>query len=1409
MIRNLLIVVLVTFSIISEAQITELNGSPSKQMVSEVESPAFRKNNGQWDNEILYRMMSGHTSIAFYKDKIQFGLRKVSDKKSKSKNHPEIAYTIWDLRIENKNAGSILLSEGKSTSKINYFKGESGKSIEIEESSKLTYSNVYPNIDLVFYLDKRKTLKYDFVVKVGGNLADIKLTYDGIKKLKKDHHGNLIITAPWGNKLKEGKPISWQTIGGKNVEVDIEYQVSGNTLSYKSNSTLQSNATLVIDPMMLDWSTYFYGKQGTTGWGYTYVMDMDIDKANNVYVTGFTTEKFPMKKGTYDTIPNSTFYDGFVAKMSVNGDSLIYFTYVGGSSFSYILSIAVNSQQQPVISGFTYSQDYPVTSNAFDKTKGSSSGYRGFITKFSSDFKSLIFSTFFGNSNSWGTVIQAMSITSNGDVIFTGNTNANDLPVTTGCYQSKYAGGANDAFLTRLSADGSKLIYSTYFGGTGDDKATDLSVNATEDVYIVGSTSNSNFPLTIGAQGPFKYSNSDASDGFVARIQSDGKKMIWSKMMGGSDNDYFEGLYVNANDELYIAGYSNSSNFYTTAGAVQPSSKGGYDHVIVKMNKSGTNLFYSTYLGGSGDDYFYTNSWWTSNIRITANVKGEAIIGGVTKSYNYPITSDALQSKNNSKGTWGWSTNVAISKLSYDGSTVLYGTYFGGSEFEWPTTLKVKKISCMSSILYGGITASKDYPTSKGVFQEKSKTTTTGYSYSGFMSRFRDTLYTEPIKFQADIIECDNVFEILDAKNRGADYLWSDKSKRQNLIVADTGVYWVRATYGCDTVSDTIRIRLEYSPKLKLPADTILCNTILGLKLDAQNAKIKRSFLWNTMDTAQIITAKKPGQYHVTVKTPNCGEISDTIEVKFFSIPDLKIIKDSLFCDKINWLVKTDSLGPETKYKWSTGDTSLTTKINNVGTYYLKVSNYCGSDSFNFSSNLIYTPVVNMPKDTVVCNQFNLKFKVGRPQNQELYTWSDPIQKSVFFNTDDSITLSSPAYLAIKIKNLCGSAKDSTLVQQRFSPKINLGNDSITCNTINKIYTIGKANNAENYLWSGGYTSNSLTITGPGKYWAMIKNVCGTVSDTIEFGQKSLLKINLGRDSQFCDVVIKKLDISQPDGDAKYYWSTGSTATYNTATTPGKLFASITNFCGVVSDTVLYTLITKPKVDLGNDYIYCDVVKPVNKVIGKANNDEIYLWSDSKTGTTNDFNSAGKFWVDLSNKCGIASDTFVVKLVNSPLVNIGLDTALCGLFNLPLNAGNPGYSYLWEPSGETTQTIFANQQTTYKVTVFDIYGCFGVDEMEVKDDCKSKWFIPNSFSPNGDNLNDKFLPYFLNCEGYSISIYNTWGEIIYQSTNQLESWDGTYQGKEVPIGNFSYTIRFKSGENRRWYLINGVITVVK
>ncbi len=1412
MTKHILSFLLLLFSFYTNAQNVSnpvIAGDVSSKIVSEIGKPVFRKNSGQYNSDILYRMTSGQTSIAFYKDKIQFGLRKPGKNKLKSQTElGSVAFSIWEMSFENMSPEIAIMASEKLESRFNQFKAGTDESIELEDYGKLTYKNIYKNIDLVFYLNKDKTLKYDFIVNPGGDYSQIKLKYNGLKKLKTDTKGNLTLITPWGYKIKEGKPVSWQLTSNGKVPVDIDYSVKNNSVTYKSNSKLAANTTLVIDPMMLDWSTYFYGKViSTNGWGWTYLLDMDIDKDNNVYVCGMTTEAFPTKVGTYDTTMSSSFnYEGFVAKMSLNADSLLLFTYIGGSSYEYILSISVNSQKQPVISGFTYSNDYPITSGAYDKIGGTGTGYRGFITKFSVDFKSLVYSTYFGKSNSWGTIIQSMQVAANGDVVFTGNTSAQDFPTTAGCYQSSYGGGPNDAFLTRLSADGSKLIYSTYFGGTGDDKAADLSLNSIEDVYLVGSTSNSNFPLTTGAKGPFKYTNSDAMDGFVARIQNDGKKMIWSKMMGGSNLDYFEGLYVNSNDELYVGGFSNSGDFYTTPGVVQPNNNGGYDHVIVKMNKSGTSVYYSTYLGGSGDDYFYTGWFWNSNIRIAANVKDEPIIGGATKSKDYPVTADALQKTNRATGNT-WATNLAITKLNYDGTKILYGTYFGGSYYEYPTVLKVKKISCMSSILYGGITLSNDYPTTKGVFHEKGKTGSSWY-YQGFMSRFRDTLYTEPIGFKDDFIECDNVYEILDAKNRGGNYLWSDGSKKQLLIVTDTGKYWVRATYGCDTVSDTIRIRLQYSPKLNLTKDTTLCNNSSGYTIDAKNDTILRKYLWSTKDTSRTILVTKPGLYKVKVSTPNCGSLEDSTLVKFLKKPDIKAIKDSLFCDNINWVVKTDSLGPGTKYYWSTKDTGLSTKITKVGNYYLKVNNYCGYDSVNFKTTLLYTPKVNLPKDTTVCDIFSLHYKIGKPNNEEYYLWFDPVNK-VGYGIKDTFTINTSGLWGASVKNSCGEAIDSIKISQLFSPKLNLGNDSVYCNTISKLIKIGIPNNGESYLWSSSNASNLETITNAGKYWASIKNICGEKRDTIVFTQKNSLTIDLGNDSVFCNSVSKSFDITQPDVDAVYKWNDGSAGKTYTSSKPEKVWASITNLCGTVKDSVYFTMITTPTVNLGKDYTFCDNVSPVSLNVGKTSNDEIYLWSDSKTTNSNTFPNAGKHWVELRNKCGIASDTMQIVVIVSPTVNVGPDTALCGYFSLPLDAGNTGLAYYWEPTGETTQTIVANKQAVYKVTVTDANGCFGTDEMQVKDDCKSKWYIPTSFSPNGDLVNDDFAPVLINCENYSLKIYNAWGEKLFETNDPNEKWDGSYKGKVLPDGNYLYIVNFKSSEDKKWYNLSGGLKVLK
>ena len=169
----------------------------------------------------------------------------------------------------------------------------------------------------------------------------------------------------------------------------------------------------------------------------------------------------------------------------------------------------------------------------------------------------------------------------------------------------------------------------------------------------------------------------------------------------------------------------------------------------------------------------------------------------------------------------------------------------------------------------------------------------------------------------------------------------------------------------------------------------------------------------------------------------------------------------------------------------------------------------------------------------------------------------------------------------------------------------------------------------------------------------------------------------------------------------------------------------------------------------------------------------------------------------------------MISVVVSPTVSIGPDTALCGYFNLPLDAGNPGLAYYWEPTGETTQSIVANKQVIYKVTVTDANGCFGKDEMRVKDDCKSKWFIPTSFSPNGDMINDEFAPVLINCENYSLHIYSTWGEKLFETTDPFAKWDGMYKGRILEDGNYIYTINFKSSEDKKFYNINGGLLLLK
>lgn len=1382
-----------------------------------ISNGTFERNDGQFKGDIAYKYASSTASVEFYKDKIIFGIRKVKRAHNPANIEEPMLfdYLVWSVDLVGSQTTAILAVGDVESSNVSYFRANS-KRVSKNTAKEIVYTDVYPNVDLRFYTNTNGELKYDFILQPNAHLSDIQLKYTGVRNLEISDSGSLVYETDWGT-IEEQKPYSYKQNGEE--EVDIGYSLDGTVLTFDSEiETIQE--TIIIDPIYVDWSSYFYGSGSTSsgyGYGFTYINDLDVDSADNVYITGSTNDRFPGLANSYDTTINGN-YDGFLCKMAPKGDSIIWFSYFGGSGWEYCLALAVNNNQEPVISGFTGSSDFPITSGAFDETgntSGVSYGYAGFVTKFSSDGDSLLFSTYLSGSG-WD-IIQSMVIDDSNYVYLTGQTSSSDFPTTSGCYQPSFGGGrtsawnSGDAFLTKMNPAGTGLVFSTYFGGAGDDVAYEINISPNKDIYIVGKTSSSNFPVTAGSI-IFNYNVLGATDGFIAKFNPSGNSLQYSKMMGGAGEDWFEGVYVNERDEAYVAGISKSTDFYTSANAYQKTNKGGADIVVVKFNPGGQNVYYSTYLGGSGDEV-YSYSWNNSNVRIAANVREEPIICGISRSSDFPVTSDALYSSNPSSSSAGYyNSSATITKLDFLGSKLLYGTYYGGSSYEVPGANKLKRVGCYTNILYGGYTSSTNYPTTPDVFKQNKTGSSGSYFWTGFISKFRDTLYTDDIELNLldTILQCDRIFSILDAKNIGADILWSNGSTNNVIFAEDTGAFWVRATYGCDTVRDTIHFIKEFSPTVPvLPADSVYCDLLPLITLDAQNDSILASYKWSTGDSTQTLQIDSAQTYFVDIITPRCGTQRDSVVYDFKKTPQATMIDDSVFCDAVSvQLLIGDSAQNEELFIWSTGDTSSFINISDVGSYRVKITNICGVDSSEIFITMLETPILTLPADSEFCDNVELQLAFGLPNNEEYYTVTDLVQNLSYLTLSDSALVTDPSAFSISATNKCGESTDTIILSLITTPEVILGIDSVFCNTMNYPLTIGKIQNKEDYLWDNGATANTQVLNTKGVYWAQATNKCGASRDSIYVQIVESPAVSLPVDSIFCDNISLLLDADMEE-TVSYLWSTGSTDSAVTIDAPGTYKVTLTNYCGTVSDSIKIDVLNTPTVNLGKDKVFCGTTQPIEFTVGLADNEETYLWSNGSVTNTATFFQAIEHWVSISNTCATARDTIVFILSDNPTVYLGEDTTLCGNFSLLLDAGNPGMQYLWMPYGQSTETIQATEQITYSVTVSNEYGCEGTGSFTVRPDCVSKSFIPSAFTPNGDGLNDIFRPTLINFEDYSLVVFNRWGEKIFESDDSDFGWDGTYNGAVVQNGVYSFVMRYKTTENLQWQNVGGVVNVVR
>jgi hypothetical protein len=573
---------------------------------------------------------------------------------------------VW-LLFEN--ANSVAPTGLKMSSQCtNYFlNGEAYT--QVRGFRKVIYENLWRGIDLV-YSATTKGAKYEFHVSCGADPNDIIIQSRGHDSIT-IQETTLAIKRNNLEFIDEGL----FTFQGK-TEVNSRFtRLSYQSFGFEVGSYNESEE-LVIDPLL--YSTFIGGSGSDRG------KSIALDTSGNTYVVGNTEYwDFPTVNA-YDSTFNGT-GDCFVLKISSNGSSLLYSTFIGGQDFDYAEAIAVDVFGNAYITGSTESPDFP-TVNAYCSTHEGNKDC--FVLKLSADGSSLLSSTFIGGSGlDRGNEI---ILDTSGNAYVTGSTESPDFP-TVNAYCSTHEGD-KDCFVLKLSADGSSLLSSTFVGGSGRDIGGSIALDTSGNTYVTGYTESDDFPTVNAYDSNYHHSMilDRPGDCFVFKLSANGLTLLYSTFIGGWSIDAGYSIAVDSSCNVYVAGKTDSSDF--PAVNAYDSNRESLDGFVLKLSANGLTLLYSTFIGGQ--DYDYAHS-------VTVDASGNAYVTGGTESSDFPAV-------NEYNSTHVGNDDCFVMKLSADGSTLLYSTFIGGSDSDWGESIA---IDADANVYVAGTTKSKDFPT--------------------------------------------------------------------------------------------------------------------------------------------------------------------------------------------------------------------------------------------------------------------------------------------------------------------------------------------------------------------------------------------------------------------------------------------------------------------------------------------------------------------------------------------------------------------------------------------------------------------------------------------------------------------------------------------------------------------------
>ncbi|MCP4216163.1 MAG: hypothetical protein GY765_16055 [bacterium] len=618
----------------------------------------FVANNGQVNRQARFYARTNRYTLWLTKSGLIFdATRKIArDTKKTDAPHPE---TTPKYRRHASRLNFVNASKNPSVSalqptelKVNYLMGNDRSKWHgsVPTSAAVLYGNLYENIDMKVY-GMEKQIEYDWLVKPGGEPADIGFQYRDVESTNLDAAGNLIIETKTG-KMMHKRPIAFQDINGKRMAVEASFTKVGPDTYGFDVGEYDKSRELVIDPLIVAYSTYLGGTRDDN------VTAIAVDDAGFVDICGRTFSLDYPAVNQFQT--DQTGQDVFVSKLdtkSKGSSSLVYSTYLGGSAADDGYGIALGGSGIAYVVGLTDSTDFP-TLNQYQTNQP---GTDVFVTKLDttgSGSSCLIYSTYFGgDATDQGYCIAADG---SGNVYIAGRTYSTDFP-TLNQYQTDQTD--SDAFVARLDttqSGSSCLIYSTYLGGDGGETGSGIAIDGSGCAYIAGRTDSTDYP-TVNQYD----THSGHWDVIVSKIdttESGASSLPYSTYLGGGSGDYGRGVALGNDGYVYVTGRTYSSSYPTRSNF--QSFTGAPDVFITILDTSDTgddSLVRSSFLGGSGSD---------EGIAIALDSSNYIYLTGVTESTDYPTVGEFQ--------TMQTVPDAFVTKIG-TGFTIAWSTYLGGA----------------------------------------------------------------------------------------------------------------------------------------------------------------------------------------------------------------------------------------------------------------------------------------------------------------------------------------------------------------------------------------------------------------------------------------------------------------------------------------------------------------------------------------------------------------------------------------------------------------------------------------------------------------------------------------------------------------------------------------------------------